>query len=130
MKDPNLLFIFTDQQRRDTLGCYGNQLAKTPNLDALATQSSLYERPYVSQPICTPSRSTLLTGLYPHSTGCTFNNLHLSPDVPTIAEMLPDSWDKAYFGKWQKRAKQSNWWSLRDLNPEPTDYERESSPCP
>ncbi|TMA23657.1 MAG: N-acetylgalactosamine-6-sulfatase, partial [Deltaproteobacteria bacterium] len=70
---PNLLFILTDQQRRDTLGAYGNSVIRTPNLDALARSSVVFERCYVTQPVCTPSRASIMTGLYPHSHGSWHN---------------------------------------------------------
>ena len=59
---PNLLFIFTDQQRADTMSCYGNDLIETPNLNRFADSSFVFENAYVSTPICTPSRSTIMTG--------------------------------------------------------------------
>lgn len=98
---PNLLFIFTDQQRYDTLGCYGNNDIETPNLDTLGAESLLFERTYVTQPVCTPSRATLMTGVYPHTHGCINNDMHLTEDVPTLPEMLcSDSYRTAYMGKW------------------------------
>ena len=97
---PNLLFIFTDQQRADTLGCYGNRLVETPNLDRLASEGVLFENAYVTQPVCTPSRSSIMTGLYPHTTGCIDNNVPLPPDTPTIAEMVPGEYVCGYVGKW------------------------------
>ena len=87
-RKPNLLFIFTDQQRADTLGCYGNRLVQTPNLDRLAGESVLFENAYVTQPVCTPARSSIMTGLYPHANGCTHNNVPLRTETPTIAEMV------------------------------------------
>ena len=66
-KRPNILFLFTDQQRPDSLGCYGNQVAKTPNLDQLAEQGVLFENCYGQNPLCCPSRHSVLTGRYPHS---------------------------------------------------------------
>ena len=63
MPQPNLLFIFTDEQRSDTLAAYGNTRIQMPNLNRLAAQSVVFDRAYVTQPVCTPSRSTLLTGL-------------------------------------------------------------------
>ena len=63
----NLLFIFTDQQRADSLGCYGSTTGATPNLDSLAEESLVFENAYVTQPTCTPSRASILTGLYPHN---------------------------------------------------------------
>ena len=70
---PNLLFIFTDEQAAGTVGAYGNAQIRTPNIDRLAATSSLFESAYVSQPVCTPSRSTLLTGLYPQRFGADFD---------------------------------------------------------
>ncbi|HAU39076.1 MAG TPA: hypothetical protein DCX07_15355 [Phycisphaerales bacterium] len=98
---PNLLFLYTDEQRADTLGAYGNGVIQTPNLDRLASQSTLFERTYVTQPVCTPSRSSLLTGLYPHQNGCTANNVPLPAEVPCLPEMLPPGrYAAAHHGKW------------------------------
>jgi arylsulfatase A-like enzyme len=97
-KTPNLLFIFTDAQRADTIQ---TGRIRTPNLDRLAEQAVLFERAYCTAPLCTPSRSSLLTGHYAHITGCTHNNLVLSPETLTIAERLKgSSYHKGYFGKW------------------------------
>ncbi len=97
---PNILYIFTDQQRADTMACYGNAMIETPNLNALADQSFVFDNAYVSSPICTPSRSTIMTGLWPHTNGCTSNNIPFDPSVPTIADMLPDEYATGYYGKW------------------------------
>lgn len=99
-KPPNLLFILTDQQRFDTMRCYGNELIDTPNLDRLAHESFVFENAYVSQPVCTPSRATILTGLYPHTTGLLACNIALPPEIPTIAELAPEEYRCAYMGKW------------------------------
>ena len=100
MKRHNLLFIFTDQQRADSLGCYGSTTGATPNLDRLAEESLVFENAYVTQPTCTPSRASILTGLYPHNHGATRNNLRLAPEIPTLAEMVSDDTYRAYYGKW------------------------------
>ena len=97
---PNILFIFTDQQRADTLACYGNTLIHTPNLNSLADGSFVFENAYVSTPICAPSRSTIMTGTWPHTNGLVKNNIPLNPSVQTIAEMLPEEYLTANFGKW------------------------------
>lgn len=100
-KRPNLLFIQTDQQRQDTLGAYGNDGIKTTNLDALAARSFVFERAYVAQPQCSPSRASLLTGLYPHTHGTVENNVPLTRDFPTLPEMICDpDYAKGHFGKW------------------------------
>ena len=99
-KCPNLLYIFTAQQRADTMQCYGNKQIEVPALNALATQSFVFDRAYVSQPVCSPSRATMMTGLWPHTAGVPACNVPLSAEVPTFAEMLPDDYACAYMGKW------------------------------
>jgi len=76
-RKPNLLFIWTDQQRTETMAVYGNTRIHAPNLNRLATESFVFKQAYVSQPVCTPSRSTVLTGLWPHASGCIHNNIPL-----------------------------------------------------
>ena len=99
MKKPNLLFLFTDEQRADSMAAYGNTKIDTPHLNRLAEESIVFPKCYVSQPVCTPSRSTIMTGLYPHTNGCTANNIPLELEVPCLPEMLPER-RTAYFGKW------------------------------
>ncbi len=100
-RKPNLLVLWTDQQRFDTLAAYGNAAVRTPNLNRLAETSAVFERAYVSQPVCTPSRSTVLTGLWPHQNGCVRNNIPLRPDTKTLPELLDDAdYATGYFGKW------------------------------
>ncbi len=100
MKRPNLLYIFTDQQRADTMACYGNDQIDVPHLNRLAEDSFVFDQAYVSQPVCSPSRATMLTGLWPHRAGVPACNKPLPARIPTIAEMLPDDYDCAYMGKW------------------------------
>ena len=96
----NLVFMFSDQQRYDTMSCYGNEWINTPNLNALADRSFVFQRAYVTQPVCTPARASILTGLYPHAAGPILNKMVLPQDVRTIAEMVSDEYVCAYFGKW------------------------------
>lgn len=63
----------TDQQRPDSLGCYGNNLAKTPNIDKLANEGVVFDNCYVQNPLCCPSRYSILTGRYPHCHGVRSN---------------------------------------------------------
>jgi len=101
MTRPNLLFLYTDEQRFDTLAAYGNPAIAMPNLDGLAARSTVFEQAYVTQPVCTPSRSSLLTGLYPHSNGCLQNNIPLRPETPCLPELLePGAYACAHVGKW------------------------------
>jgi arylsulfatase A-like enzyme len=90
MSHPNLLFVFTDEQRFDTMAAYGNMQIETPNLNRLADRCTTVDRAYVSQPVCTPSRSTLMTGLYPHTNGCVENNVPLDPETRCLPELLYD----------------------------------------
>ncbi|HCL27748.1 MAG TPA: hypothetical protein DIC52_04845 [Candidatus Latescibacteria bacterium] len=100
MKRPNLLYIFTDQQRADTLRCYGNDSIQMPALNALADDGFVFDRAYVSQPVCSPSRATMMTGLWPHTAGVPACNVPLPADVPCISQMLPDDYACGYMGKW------------------------------
>lgn len=100
MKQPNLLFIWTDEQRRDTMACYGNRSIRTPHLNRLADQSFVFDHCYCTQPVCTPSRGSIMTGLWPHQHGATANNVALNPDARTMAELVVDDYRTAYYGKW------------------------------
>lgn len=97
---PNLVFIFSDQQRADTMACYGNDWLNVPNLNALASESFVFQNAYVTQPVCTPARASIMTGLYPHAAGPIVNQLVLSRETPVISEMLPDDYYCGYYGKW------------------------------
>ncbi|HBC89406.1 MAG TPA: hypothetical protein DCZ94_20900 [Lentisphaeria bacterium] len=97
----NLLFIYTDEQAFNTLATYGNSKIQMPNLNRLAGESVVFDQAYVTQPVCTPSRSTLLTGQYPHTNGCTENNLTLRQDTCCLPEMLSKGkYSTGHYGKW------------------------------
>lgn len=74
---PNILVILTDQQRKDSLGCYGNRVCQTPNLDRLASSGMRFDRNYVANPICMPNRLSLFTGQHIHNHGLWTNGLLL-----------------------------------------------------
>ena len=97
---PNIVFIFSDQQRSDTMACYGNDWIKVPHLNRLADESFVFENAYVTQPVCTPARASIMTGLYPHSAGPKVNKMSLPADVPTIAELISEDYLCGYLGKW------------------------------
>ena len=71
---PNILFIFTDQQRFDTLRQFGNDRIQTPNLDALAADATVFDRCYTPAPVCVPARFSMLSGQYCARSGCCNNN--------------------------------------------------------
>lgn len=88
---PNFLFIITDQQRADHLGCYGNAVLRTPHVDALAARGVRLARHYVAMPICMPNRATLVTGRMPSLHGVRHNGIELPLDCVTVPEMLAEA---------------------------------------
>ena len=84
----NFLFIMTDQQRADHLSCYGNPILSTPNLDRIAQSGTRFDRFYVSNPVCQPNRSTLMTGRMPSNHGVRHNGIPLHPRSNTFVELL------------------------------------------
>ena len=101
MKDKmNVLFVITDAQRADHLGCAGNPIVKTPNIDILAKESVMFSNYYCTNPICMPNRATMLTGLYPNVHGVRSNGINLDTTIPTITEVLrKKGWHTAAVGK-------------------------------
>src|SRR5438874_10966301 len=102
MRKPNLIVFLTDQQRADTIIGEASRTVHAPSLRKLASESVIFERAYVTQPLCWPSRASLLTGMWPHQTGCTKNGISLDPRFRAFAELIgDDSYHPAYMGKWQ-----------------------------
>jgi uncharacterized sulfatase len=98
---PNIIVLFSDQQRWDTMGCYGQSLDVTPNLDGMAEEGVLFENAFTCQPVCGPARSCLQTGKYATETGCWRNNIALDLDETTLAHWLSDAgYEVGYIGKW------------------------------
>ncbi|MDF7826710.1 sulfatase [Pontiellaceae bacterium B12227] len=99
---PNILFIGIDDMRPE-LGCYGSPVAVTPNMDKLAADGMLFNRAYCQQPICGPSRASLMTGMRPDSSGVVHNYLEfrdLQPDVVTLPQhFLENGYETAFCGK-------------------------------
>lgn len=88
---PNFLFITTDQHRADGLGCYGNPYVRTPHLDGLAAGGVRMTRTYVNNPLCMPSRATLLTGRYPRSHRVWCNGVALPPGEVPFPHLLSEA---------------------------------------
>jgi arylsulfatase A-like enzyme len=100
-RKPNLILFLPDQQRADTIACYGGKKVHAPNLNKLAAESVVFERAYVTHPVCTPSRSSLMTGTWPHINGCTRNSVSLDRRFRSFAELIDDKdYRPAYMGKW------------------------------
>ena len=98
---PNLVFVFSDQQRRHAIGCMNEDPVVTPNTDRFADDGLLFTNALSASPLCTPYRATLLTGRYPHSTGITGNGAGLRACERTIGTVLKsEGYQTAYIGKW------------------------------
>src|SRR5712691_13094542 len=87
-RKPNLLFLIADDHAGYVLGADGNKLARTPNLDRLASQGTRFARNHCNSPVCTPSRQPFLTGQMPCMAGVTVLQTPLSEDKPTLAKQL------------------------------------------
>ena len=144
LKSRKIIFIMTDTQRWDMIGCYRETGLKTPNLDRLAENGIRYDRAYTTQPVCQPARAGIFTGQYPHSVGSWTNSYGISDNARTIGQRLskegvhtayigkfhldggdyfglgkcPDGWDPAY------------WYDMKDYLEELTEQERLDSRNP
>ncbi|MFC1539654.1 sulfatase-like hydrolase/transferase [Candidatus Latescibacterota bacterium] len=106
----NILLLFVDQQRQDCLGCYGNQVVKTPNIDRLARNGIKINNAYTPAPVCTPARTSLQCGRWPHNHGLIFNTGNYrtkgglnnpEPETRFFSESLRENgWQLAHVGKW------------------------------
>ena len=107
-KKPNILFIMTDQQRLSAVSAYGQTPCKTPHIDRLAAEGTLFENVYTTFPVSSPARASVLTGLYPHAHGVTANiheiacSVHELPDGPHLLprRLQTAGYSTGYTGKW------------------------------
>ena len=101
MNKPNIIFIFSDQQRYTAAGFNGNKDIKTPHLDKLANEGAVFDNAFSSCPMCAPYRGQLLTGKYSHSNGCTDNEYLIEKNQQTLPSVLSKAGYKtAFIGKW------------------------------
>ena len=119
---PNVLFIAIDDLRPE-LGCYGAQHIVSPNIDRLAKRGILFERAYCQQPLCNPSRTSLMTGLRPETTGVTHNHVHFrtrNPDVVTLPQYFKNhgyesrAIGKMYHGFLPEGSSKTSWDTMGD----------------
>ena len=127
---PNILLILTDQQRQDSLGCYGNEQINTPRLDALARDGVCLDNHFVNNVVCMPSRASLFTGRYPNRHRVNSNGCPLPLSEVTMAEALRRSGyrtaaaGKLHFSSLQAELDKANpesraWWEAGKRLPQP-----------
>lgn len=110
---PNILFIMTDDQRKDALSIYGNPILKTPSIDRIGAEGARFDDFFVTNSLCAPSRAVYLTGLYSHMNGVTTNGFGdpfrnqggLRDGQETFVSLLHDAgWHTGLIGKWHLRS--------------------------
>ena len=87
----NVLVFCVDQMRADHMGCAGNPVVRTPNIDRLAARGTRFSRAYCNNPICMPARASMFTGLLPRDHGVRINGQALRTDLPTLPGVLADA---------------------------------------
>jgi arylsulfatase len=95
-RQPNVLFITADQLRKDALGCYGNEVIQTPNIDALAGQGVCFDKMFAAYPVCAPNRSSIVTGRYPTIHRVRSNGIRLPKSELTLMEILRTAGYRTY----------------------------------
>ena len=98
---PNVLLILTDQQSNIALGANGNPYLKTPAMDSLVAEGVSFTQSYATYPVCSPARSSLMTGRMPHETGVMKNGMAIREGLPTLGEHFRSQGYRTYYaGKW------------------------------
>ena len=133
----NVLIICADEMRADHMGCAGNAIVQTPNIDRIAATGTRFTRSYVANPICMPARASMFTGLLPRDHGVRINGQNLRSDLPTLPGTLADagyrthSAGKLHLTAWVPRAPESQakqfpesleFWNNGVLDEFPTPY--------
>lgn len=115
---PNLLFILTDQHRRDGVGVYGQAPVKTPHLDNLATTGIRFNRAYTAQPVCAPNRASIMTGVFPHNHGVLENTWDMDSELRILPDLLNENgYRTGYFGKWHLGDSARDAWDVMPIYP-------------
>lgn len=98
---PNLVFVLADQLRYQSVGYAGDPLAQTPNIDGFAREGTSFDNAVATAPVCAGMRATMLTGVYPTTSGMVINELRLHPEQRCLGHVLTDAgYETAYIGKW------------------------------
>lgn len=100
-KQPNILFIMSDDHAAHAMSCYGSTINQTPNLDRIANEGVRLDSCFCTNAICAPSRATILTGLYSHMNGVLTLDQDLDNNLSNFAKLLKaDGYQTAIVGKW------------------------------
>lgn len=101
MKQPNILFIMSDDHATSALSCYGSRINKTPQLDRIANEGMRFDNCFCTNALCSPSRASILTGLYSHLNGVRTLSDQLDGRQQTVAKLLQEGgYQTAMIGKW------------------------------
>jgi len=101
VRQPNIIYVFADQMRAQVLGCYGNKIVPTPNIDSMAKAGVTFDNAISTWPVCSPYRAMLLTGRYSMVNGTVVNDTGMRDDLPTIARVCKkQGYATGYIGKW------------------------------
>lgn len=123
----NIVYLLTDQWRYDALGCNGAGVCRTPNIDALAASGCRFTRAYTTNPLCSPARASIMTGLYPHHHGqlANTNNFNAVFDKQVLEKkgyagyLAERGWNTGYCGKFHLAGEGDfEQWGFRDWRPE------------
>src|SRR5690606_1451924 len=100
-KQPNIIFIFSDDHAYQAIGAYGNKRAHTPNIDRIAKEGAIFHNFFVTNSICGPSRASLLTGKYSHVNGFMSNEERFDINQFVFSRLMSESgYQTAWVGKW------------------------------
>ena len=125
IKRPNIVFVFADQLRYQSLGYAEDGKARTPNIDCLAAQGVNFTNSVSCYPVCAAFRASLFTGKYPSSTGMVINELRINPNQKSIAHVLTENgYRTGYIGKWHLWANESNHYKMENsyIPPDKREY--------
>ncbi len=124
MGTPNLIYVFADQLRLQSLGYAGDRCARTPNIDGLADESVSFCNAVSGHPVCAPYRASLMTGKYTSSTGMVINTIRMNPNHECFAHVLnAGGYETAYIGKWHLwGTKRGNYYDTEYAYTPPGEY--------